>query len=141
MKRMKTRTTTMKVARVHKIANAFTALETAMELYEPQSKCCLTHLLLLKRIRDLAAKKRRCTMVQRKISFHNKSKIATFCTYFAISSSPFPACDEFQYSYSVWFHILHDSHSVFGYPNNRVPERCPVPIDSDKRRSTVLCDT
>ncbi|GFX11578.1 uncharacterized protein TNCV_5141531 [Trichonephila clavipes] len=36
------------------------------------------------------------------------------------------------------FHILHESHSVFGYPNNRVFERCPVPVDFDKRRSTVL---
>ncbi|GFV64465.1 hypothetical protein TNCV_4716401 [Trichonephila clavipes] len=38
---------------------------------------------------------------------------------------------------SVRFPILHGSHSVFGYPNNRVFERCPVPIDSDERRSTV----
>ncbi|GFV71684.1 uncharacterized protein TNCV_3534731 [Trichonephila clavipes] len=38
---------------------------------------------------------------------------------------------------SVRFHILHGSHSVFGYPNNRVSERCPVPTDSDKRRSIV----
>ncbi|GFV85833.1 hypothetical protein TNCV_2004531 [Trichonephila clavipes] len=38
----------------------------------------------------------------------------------------------------VRFHIRHGSHSVFGYPNNRVSERYPVPIDSDKRRSTVL---
>ncbi|GFX93912.1 hypothetical protein TNCV_3412751 [Trichonephila clavipes] len=38
----------------------------------------------------------------------------------------------------VRFHILHGSHSKFGYPNNRVSERYPVPIDSDKRRSTVL---
>ncbi|GFX15215.1 uncharacterized protein TNCV_2709201 [Trichonephila clavipes] len=37
----------------------------------------------------------------------------------------------------VWFHILHGSQSGFGYPNNRIFERCPVPIDSDKRRSTV----
>ncbi|GFX30095.1 uncharacterized protein TNCV_2618061 [Trichonephila clavipes] len=49
-------------------ANAFSALETAMEWYEQQSECCPTQLLLLKRIKDLAAKKRRCTMVQRKIS-------------------------------------------------------------------------
>ncbi|GFX31894.1 uncharacterized protein TNCV_3408091 [Trichonephila clavipes] len=49
-------------------ANAFSALETAMEWYEQQSECCPTQLLLLKRIRDLAAKKRRCTMLQRKIS-------------------------------------------------------------------------
>ncbi|GFV38599.1 hypothetical protein TNCV_132381 [Trichonephila clavipes] len=38
----------------------------------------------------------------------------------------------------VPFHILHGWHSVFGYLNNHVSERCPVPIDSDKRRSTVL---
>ncbi|PRD33871.1 UNVERIFIED_CONTAM: hypothetical protein NCL1_16356 [Trichonephila clavipes] len=49
-------------------ADAFSALETAMEWYEQQSECCPTELLLLKRIRDLSAKKRRCTMVQRKIS-------------------------------------------------------------------------
>ncbi|GFW79341.1 uncharacterized protein TNCV_2477481 [Trichonephila clavipes] len=47
---------------------AFSALETAMEWYEQQSECCPTQLLLPKRIRDLAAKKRRCTMVQQKIS-------------------------------------------------------------------------
>ncbi|GFW45722.1 hypothetical protein TNCV_3246591 [Trichonephila clavipes] len=41
------------------------ALETAMEWYEQQSECCSTQLLLLKRIRDVAAKKW-CTMVQRK---------------------------------------------------------------------------
>ncbi|GFU94922.1 hypothetical protein TNCV_462351 [Trichonephila clavipes] len=38
----------------------------------------------------------------------------------------------------VQFHILYQSHLVFGYPNNCVSERCPVPIDLDKRRSTVL---
>ncbi|GFW05020.1 uncharacterized protein TNCV_598141 [Trichonephila clavipes] len=65
MKRMKTRrTTTTKVARVHH----FSALETAMKWYKQQSECYTTQLLLLKRIRDLAAEKRRCTMVQRKIS-------------------------------------------------------------------------
>ncbi|GFV47617.1 uncharacterized protein TNCV_2081771 [Trichonephila clavipes] len=41
---------------------AFSALETAMEWYEQQSECSPTQLPLLKRIRDLAAKKRRCTM-------------------------------------------------------------------------------
>ncbi|GFW82603.1 uncharacterized protein TNCV_3491751 [Trichonephila clavipes] len=35
-------------------------------------------------------------------------------------------------SYTTWI-----AHSVFVYPNNRVSERCSVPIDSDKRRSTV----
>ncbi|GFS94835.1 uncharacterized protein TNCV_4457031 [Trichonephila clavipes] len=49
-------------------ADAFSALETDMEWYEQQSECCPTQLLLLKRIGDLAAEKRRCTMVQRKIS-------------------------------------------------------------------------
>ncbi|GFW35068.1 uncharacterized protein TNCV_5066341 [Trichonephila clavipes] len=77
-------------------AGAFSALETAMDWYEQQSECCPTQLLLLKRIRDRAAKKR-----------------------------------------SVRFHILHGSHSDFGYSDNRVSERFPVPIDSNKRRSTV----
>ncbi|GFV36971.1 hypothetical protein TNCV_4545591 [Trichonephila clavipes] len=49
-------------------ADVFSALETTMEWYEQQSECCSTQLLLFKRIRDLAAKKRRCVMVQRKIS-------------------------------------------------------------------------
>ncbi|GFW17897.1 uncharacterized protein TNCV_1134971 [Trichonephila clavipes] len=49
-------------------ADAFSALETAMEWYEQQSECCPSQLVLLKRIRDLAAKKRRFTIVQRKIS-------------------------------------------------------------------------
>ncbi|GFV05922.1 uncharacterized protein TNCV_3142131 [Trichonephila clavipes] len=77
-------------------ADVFSALETAMEWYEQQSECCPTQLLLLKRIRDIAAKNR-----------------------------------------NVRFHILHGSRSVFGYPNNRASEWCPVPIDSDKRRSTL----
>ncbi|GFU69234.1 MULE domain-containing protein [Trichonephila clavipes] len=51
-----------------------------------------------------------------------------------------PACDDLQYSYRVRFHILQGSHSVFGYPNNRVSEWYPVPIDSDERRPTV-CKT
>ncbi|GFV41205.1 uncharacterized protein TNCV_2979591 [Trichonephila clavipes] len=46
---------------------AFSALETAMEWYKQQSKCYPTQLLLLKRIRDLAAKRQRSTLVQRKI--------------------------------------------------------------------------
>ncbi|GFS50836.1 uncharacterized protein TNCV_4847491 [Trichonephila clavipes] len=50
-------------------ADAFFALETAMEWYEQQSECYPTQLLLFKTIRDLAAKKRRCAMVQRKISY------------------------------------------------------------------------
>ncbi|GFT99618.1 uncharacterized protein TNCV_114951 [Trichonephila clavipes] len=36
-------------------ADAFSALEIAMEWCEQQSECCPTRLLLLKRIRDLAA--------------------------------------------------------------------------------------
>ncbi|GFT43904.1 hypothetical protein TNCV_2245761 [Trichonephila clavipes] len=39
-------------------ADAFSALETSMEWYEQQSECCPTQLLLLKRIRDLPAKKK-----------------------------------------------------------------------------------
>ncbi|GFU81876.1 uncharacterized protein TNCV_2536851 [Trichonephila clavipes] len=49
-------------------ADAFSALETAMEWYELQSECFPAQLLLLKIIRYLAAKRRRCTMIQRKIS-------------------------------------------------------------------------
>ncbi|GFW28121.1 uncharacterized protein TNCV_2817991 [Trichonephila clavipes] len=48
-------------------SDAFSALETAVEWYEQQSECFPIQLLLLKRIRDLAAKKRRYTMLQRKI--------------------------------------------------------------------------
>ncbi|GFT87874.1 uncharacterized protein TNCV_799791 [Trichonephila clavipes] len=90
-------------------ADAFSVLEKAIEWYERQSECFPTQLLLLKRIRDLEAEKR----------------------------SPFPTCEDFQYSSSVRFHMLHGSHSVFGYPKNRVSEWCSFPIDSDKRRSTV----
>ncbi|GFY17068.1 uncharacterized protein TNCV_1088441 [Trichonephila clavipes] len=36
-------------------ADAFSALETAMEWYEQQSECSPTQLLLLKRIRDIEA--------------------------------------------------------------------------------------
>ncbi|GFY25699.1 uncharacterized protein TNCV_3060311 [Trichonephila clavipes] len=112
-----------------------------MEWYEQQSECCSTQLLLLMRIRDLAEKKTKVYNGTAKvIIFHIKGKIATFCTYFAFSLRMFPACDDFQYSYSVRSHILHGSHSVFGYPNNPVSERCPVPIDSDKRSSTVDTD-
>ncbi|GFX28187.1 uncharacterized protein TNCV_15261 [Trichonephila clavipes] len=47
-------------------ADAFSALETAIKWYEQPSECCPTQLLPLKRFRDLAAKKRRCTILQRK---------------------------------------------------------------------------
>ncbi|GFX07780.1 transposable element Tcb1 transposase [Trichonephila clavipes] len=40
-------------------ADAFSAFETAIQWYVKQSECCPIQLLLLKRIRDLAAKKRR----------------------------------------------------------------------------------
>ncbi|GFS60822.1 uncharacterized protein TNCV_2002031 [Trichonephila clavipes] len=39
-------------------ADAFSALETAVEWYKKQSECCPTLLLLLKRIRYLTTKKR-----------------------------------------------------------------------------------
>ncbi|GFX78238.1 hypothetical protein TNCV_5135851 [Trichonephila clavipes] len=45
----------------------------------------------------------------------------------------FPTCNDFQHSYSVRFQILHKLYSVFGYPN-----KASAPIDSDKRRSTVI---
>ncbi|GFW84611.1 uncharacterized protein TNCV_4646211 [Trichonephila clavipes] len=38
-------------------ADEFSALETNRKWYEQQSECCPTQLLLLERIRDLAAKK------------------------------------------------------------------------------------
>ncbi|GFU86812.1 uncharacterized protein TNCV_1342571 [Trichonephila clavipes] len=89
-------------------ADSFSAFETAMEWYEQQSQCCPTQLLLLKRIRDLAAKKRKCTMVQRifstkKVTLRHLAPIMLFLQ----------ACDDFQHSYSVRVHIIHGSHSVF----------------------------
>ncbi|GFX31128.1 uncharacterized protein TNCV_2026311 [Trichonephila clavipes] len=48
-------------------ADAFSALQTAMERYEQQSKCC-PKILLFKRVKDLAAKTQKSTTVQRKIS-------------------------------------------------------------------------
>ncbi|GFU04056.1 uncharacterized protein TNCV_862331, partial [Trichonephila clavipes] len=56
-------------------ADALSAFETAMEWYEQQSECCPTQLLLLKRARDLSAKKRRCTMHGGK---HGKKKNKDF---------------------------------------------------------------
>ncbi|GFW32128.1 hypothetical protein TNCV_2601541 [Trichonephila clavipes] len=32
---------------------------------------------------------------------------------------------------------MHGSSTGFGYTNNRVSDWCPVPVDSDERRSTV----
>lgn len=53
-------------------AEAFTALETVLSWYEKQDESCAAQLLLLKRMRDLAAKKRCSNLVQKKISeyFH-----------------------------------------------------------------------
>ncbi|PRD28215.1 UNVERIFIED_CONTAM: hypothetical protein NCL1_33105 [Trichonephila clavipes] len=55
-------------SKVPSTADAFSALETAMKWYEQQSESGSTHIMLFKTIRDFAAKIRRCTMVQRKIS-------------------------------------------------------------------------
>ncbi|GFW42464.1 uncharacterized protein TNCV_240611 [Trichonephila clavipes] len=41
------------------------------------------------------------------------------------------------YNVSVFTYCM-DRIRFFGYPNNHVSERCPVPIDSDNRRSTAL---
>jgi hypothetical protein len=41
-------------------------MESAMQWYEQQPKCNSTELLLLKRIKDLTAKKRRSLEVQKK---------------------------------------------------------------------------
>ncbi|GFS62102.1 uncharacterized protein TNCV_476591 [Trichonephila clavipes] len=51
-------------------ADAVSVLETTMQCYVQQSECCPTQLLLFKRIRDLAAKKRRRTIAERKISYY-----------------------------------------------------------------------
>ncbi|PRD21625.1 UNVERIFIED_CONTAM: hypothetical protein NCL1_51228 [Trichonephila clavipes] len=49
-------------------ADTFFAMETAMEWYQQQSECCLTQLLLLKRIKDVTVEKLRCTIVQQTLS-------------------------------------------------------------------------
>ncbi|GFW25314.1 uncharacterized protein TNCV_5088791 [Trichonephila clavipes] len=56
-------------------ADAFSLLETAMERYEQQSECSPTQVLLLKIIRHLSAKRRRCIMVKRKISYFSTIKV------------------------------------------------------------------
>lgn len=48
-------------------AGAFAAFETGLEWFERQAECCPTQLLLLKRLRDLAAQKRVATIRQLKI--------------------------------------------------------------------------
>ncbi|GFV07229.1 uncharacterized protein TNCV_1312271 [Trichonephila clavipes] len=103
-------------------ADAFSALETAMEWYEEQSKGCPTQLLLLKRVRDLAAKKRRCTMVLRKISDYFppiKVKLRHFAPILLFLHVRFP--------YVMIFNLIRFS----------VIRTVSVPIDSDKLRSTV----
>ncbi|PRD22940.1 UNVERIFIED_CONTAM: hypothetical protein NCL1_47738 [Trichonephila clavipes] len=45
--------------------------------------------------------------------------------------------DEDEDNINNEMYIQHGSHSAFGYPNNRQSERCPVPIDSDKRRASA----
>lgn len=47
---------------------AFTALNTAMAWYEKQKESCPTQLILLKRIRDLAAEKRQSNLKQTRIN-------------------------------------------------------------------------
>ncbi|GFX17360.1 hypothetical protein TNCV_3553631 [Trichonephila clavipes] len=42
------------------------------------------------------------------------------------------ACSALETARNVRFHMMHGSHSVCGYMNNHVSERCRVPIDSDK---------
>lgn len=53
-------------------ADALTALELAMKWYEKQSESCMPQLMVLKQIRDLAAKKRTSSLTQKKMSdfFH-----------------------------------------------------------------------
>ena len=48
-----------------KHSKAFDAFETAMAWCERQSKCCSTQLLLLKKLRDLAATKRVTNLKQK----------------------------------------------------------------------------
>lgn len=48
-------------------AKAFIAFEIAVAWCEQQSECISMEILFLKRMRDLAAKKRQCSIVQRKI--------------------------------------------------------------------------
>lgn len=49
-------------------ADAFSSLEMAMNWYERQPECCLPQLMVLKQIRDLAAKKRTSSLVQKKMT-------------------------------------------------------------------------
>ncbi|GFS61388.1 uncharacterized protein TNCV_3105661 [Trichonephila clavipes] len=105
-------------------ADAFFALGTTIEWYEQQSEYCSTQLLLLKRIRDLAAKTRRCIAKNKRLFSTIKLKLRHLAPLLLFLLAQFPAYDDIQYSYSFRFPKLHGSHSVFGYPNNRVSERC-----------------
>ncbi|KAF0691200.1 jerky protein-like [Aphis craccivora] len=51
---------------------AFSAFETGLEWFEKQAECCPTQLLLLKRLRDLAAEKR--VVAHRQIKIDNLVK-------------------------------------------------------------------
>ncbi|KAL4105253.1 hypothetical protein QTP88_020510 [Uroleucon formosanum] len=51
-------------------AEAFSEFETGLEWFEKQAECCPTQLLLLKRLRDLAAEK--------SVSAHHQIKIDSF---------------------------------------------------------------
>ncbi|PRD22918.1 UNVERIFIED_CONTAM: hypothetical protein NCL1_47803 [Trichonephila clavipes] len=82
-------------------AKVFSALETVMECYEQQIDVLLNY-CSSKGLETLQRKNGVQWYSEKQvITFHNKGKIATCCTYFAFSSSVFPACDDFQYSYSV----------------------------------------
>ncbi|GFV46533.1 uncharacterized protein TNCV_3234201 [Trichonephila clavipes] len=73
-------------------ADAFSALETAMEGYEQQSEFVLFSYYCSRESETLQRKNKGVQGYSEKlvIVFHNKGKIATFCTYFAFSSSTFP---------------------------------------------------
>ncbi|GFW48500.1 uncharacterized protein TNCV_1110591 [Trichonephila clavipes] len=83
-------------------AGTFSALETAMEWDEQQSECCPTQLLLLKRIRDLAAKKRRCTML-------GKTPKETYTMLIRIYEDPTLSM---KYTYE-WFNRFQKAGNVF----------------------------
>ncbi|GFX22597.1 hypothetical protein TNCV_2993321 [Trichonephila clavipes] len=107
-----------------------------MQWYEQQSECCPTQ--------ENQKPYREKTKMYDGIVKNNrlfstvKVKLRHFAPISLFLQARFPHMMIFQNSYSVLFRTLQGSHSVFGYPNNRVSERCPVPIDSDKRRSTVV---
>ncbi|GFV20973.1 uncharacterized protein TNCV_2280171 [Trichonephila clavipes] len=104
-------------------ADTFSTLETAMEWYEQQSECCPTQLLLLKRIRDLATKKRKYTMVQRKIrDYFAKFKLRHFAPILLFRQARFPhvmilnICIVFSFIYSI-DRIWISGIRTIAYPN------------------------